>query len=386
LSQASGTRTPPFSDGPSQVQPTFGAFGVYRYCLALLVVLDHAGPTQFAFTGEYAVFAFYLLSGYVVAYSLDHEYFRTGGGLWRYFLNRILRVYPLYWVVFSFALWITILFPIQSREIIAQNGVPDKLLDWSKNIFTFGMVNAWTGEIPLNAGHTMPLVVGPAWSLGVELSYWLVMPLLLTVPAARWGMMLFALIYTIAVCRFSIASTLIGSQSVRYYSALAASLPFSLGLALFIRKRHHKINIGHLIGIGSMMAFVIVMGIQPRLPYPLQLAAFYLSIALNLTIVSYLSGFCQNGLAPSWRKLDGICGHIAFPLYLLHVPTIILLHVILPSLGNHNCGVFLISMLSSSVLAWFAYRVVEVRVERWRSIVKARFPEVDPIPALAIGR
>ena len=55
-------------------------FGAFRYLLALLVVLIHVWPGFMLWTGVYAVFAFFALSGYLMALVLDRSYDATRAG------------------------------------------------------------------------------------------------------------------------------------------------------------------------------------------------------------------------------------------------------------------------------------------------------------------
>jgi peptidoglycan/LPS O-acetylase OafA/YrhL len=70
-------------------------FGVCRTVLAVLVVLNHiAGAHKL---GWHAVFGFYILSGYLMTLIMTRNYGYSISGTWKYFINRFLRIYPIYW-------------------------------------------------------------------------------------------------------------------------------------------------------------------------------------------------------------------------------------------------------------------------------------------------
>src|SRR5438105_2580714 len=71
-------------------------FGTYRTILALFVVASHLGGIP-GFAG-YAVFGFYILSGYLMTFILQVNYGYSWSGVLKYAANRFLRIFPLYWV------------------------------------------------------------------------------------------------------------------------------------------------------------------------------------------------------------------------------------------------------------------------------------------------
>src|ERR1700678_2524825 len=92
--------SPATTSSRSSASPTsvFGVFGIYRYILATMVMTAHSAPLIWLFVGTYAVRAFFVLSGYVVCYILHNDYLRQEKGVWKYAINRALRIYPTYWL------------------------------------------------------------------------------------------------------------------------------------------------------------------------------------------------------------------------------------------------------------------------------------------------
>jgi peptidoglycan/LPS O-acetylase OafA/YrhL len=338
----------------------FGTFGIYRYCLAVLVVVSHAGPKGLSYAGEYAVFAFYILSGYVVSYILHQKYLRIRRGVWWYFANRFLRIFPLYWAIFPLSLWLTILFPGETRDFMMLGGVPDSLSGWIENIATLGMVNPVTGN------WQAPFVLQPAWSLGVEITYWIAMPWLLIHALLRRSLMAFAVIYLVPVLELSLRNEPLFYANINYLSALAASLPFSIGLALFLRKTRDAIVLSPRIGIGGISVFLVLLVSEPFLSSKAQVMGFYLSVGTNTLIVMLLAQINQDQLPAFWRKLDNLCGHVAYPLYLINVPIAVLLHVFVPALARDNWELCIGVIVFGTIAAYWAYQIVDVRVERFK--------------------
>src|SRR5262245_29731787 len=76
-------------------------FGTYRISLALLVGFYHLIRDNYA--GPPAVFAFFVLSGFLMTLIINGTYADGRDGFFRYLLNRILRIYPGYYVALGLA-------------------------------------------------------------------------------------------------------------------------------------------------------------------------------------------------------------------------------------------------------------------------------------------
>ena len=74
-------------------------FGIYRYSLAFCVAISHLWGGMIAGPAAYAVWGFYCLSGYLMTLILNEKYGFTPRGLTRFAVNRVLRIYPAYYVV-----------------------------------------------------------------------------------------------------------------------------------------------------------------------------------------------------------------------------------------------------------------------------------------------
>ena len=83
-------------------------FGLYRLMLALLVVVTHLGSTEIF--GGLAVWAFFMLSGFLITGVLNTRYTFSRQGLIEFGLSRALRLLPnigflMAWLYSPFFLW-----------------------------------------------------------------------------------------------------------------------------------------------------------------------------------------------------------------------------------------------------------------------------------------
>ena len=187
--------------------------GMLRTLLALSVVLDHLGgaATDRLVGGRLAVQLFYVISGFLISYVLtatDHYQGAPG----RFYANRALRLYPVYLVVAALTLlayagagespfWrIYDGLPLTATVYLALSNLLILGQDW---LMFFGIEHgalAFTGsfahsDVPLYQG----LLVPQAWTLGVELSFYLIAPFVLHSPRRLLLLLLASLALRVAL-------------------------------------------------------------------------------------------------------------------------------------------------------------------------------------------
>lgn len=345
----------------------FGTFGIYRYCLAALVVATHAAPDTWWFAGRYAVFGFYVLSAYVVCYILDTRYLNLPRGLWKYATNRALRIFPMYYAVFIPSYFLVRSYAHEGEKI-ALIGVPDGVHGWIANLTTFGISH------PLYGLVQEPAVIPMAWSLAVEMTFWALMPTLVRSASWRWIMGWFVCVYSAVVFAnaLSIPNSVMSDAvglGMRYFSMLAAALPFFIGLLLYLRKRDGKLHVPRKLGIAAMAALPLVVAVSPLVFHSAVSGGFYIAFAVNIIIIAYLAGVDTKAL-PAWvQSLDEFLGNIAYPLYLVHISMELVIRVWFPSIEIFSPANYIVCLLASTVAAWLLYCAVDVPVER----LKRRF-------------
>lgn len=129
--------------------------GAVRLTLATLVVLHHTTTLRL---GKFAVYSFFVLSGFWVTRIYRQKYAGSSNGALRFYASRILRIFPIYVLCTTLAL---VLF--------------------HRHELTAGFM-ARTFSVPV---HELigTNVLPPVWSLDVELQFYLLVPLLAFVGA-----------------------------------------------------------------------------------------------------------------------------------------------------------------------------------------------------------
>jgi peptidoglycan/LPS O-acetylase OafA/YrhL len=176
--------------------------GSLRFLLAVAVVLFHANASGFLLvSGAAAVEAFFIISGFYMSLVLDTKYIGVNNRYGLFLGNRLLKLYPAYWTVLVLAIlmqltvWLLTGSPILLMHQLThyKMGLPGILFVGFTNIAILGQdiisfmgLNRATGELFFTQDFlkTFPflfsfLVIPQGWSLGIELTFYIVAPFLL---------------------------------------------------------------------------------------------------------------------------------------------------------------------------------------------------------------
>jgi peptidoglycan/LPS O-acetylase OafA/YrhL len=272
-------------------------------------------PFYQGFGGTNSVEIFFLISGFYIALILDKTYKSKK----MFYLNRALRLYPIYLIV-CFCVILTALF----REGVAQNlfGYSPFVLaistfsnltmigiDWLMFFDTANGGIHFTGSVVSGDRMRDLLWVAPAWSLGIEITFYALAPYLCKVRSK----FLLALIGAIIVCRLSFnQSSLNFAESPFDSRFFPFELPFFLtGILLYRFKRDSKFEFKlplryvYLLLVACFIIFDFV-----RQKFDLSRVSS-MSILIFATIVVVL--LCEN------NEFDRKLGEISYPIYISHV-------------------------------------------------------------------
>ena len=326
-------------------------FGIYRYLLAIAVVFSHLWRTPAEYAGMYAVFAFYALSGYLMALVLTKTYGFSAGGTARFLANRALRIFPPYLSILALSLAVAFLLPELARELNPVMVVPGSASSWLRNIAILGL-NGFPERL-----------VPSAWSLHVELVFYVAMALVLA--RTRWMVVLWFLASVVyAVYAFTVELDIQG----RYYSVFAASLPFSLGALAF----HHRDLLRRLPRWHLLPAIVLTIGVYlfagALLEDPL-LDGLILAVLSGAYLLACLSAVDVRAVPAGLSKLDRYLGDLAYPVFLCHWPVGVTMMWAF-GLPPRTAALFLVSLPLINLVGWAVHELVERRVGTTRSGIR----------------
>ncbi len=300
--------------------------GGFRFVLALFVALSHlwAGmPHGFA---AYAVWGFFALSGFLMCAILLDKYGLTAHGLKAYAFNRFLRIFPAYYAASLLGIIVIVW--------ATQNGVDLKALNPE-----FGLPNSWQGWLfpvtllPVFGRESMPVAVANA--LGIEVGFYLLMPLMAW---RRWVAWLFLLLGVVLIGYYGIEPKSFGERYATFWPCVFA---FAIGaLAAHYRGALRKFAFVA-VASGAWLANSLVWFRFGWWPWTVGL---YVATVLSAWLVASLADKKQS-------TLDRWLGDLSYPLYLLHT---IAGGVFMVLLGAERsfafCAVSLVLALALSVL------------------------------------
>ncbi|MFQ5442530.1 MAG: acyltransferase family protein [Thermodesulfobacteriota bacterium] len=333
-------------------------FGTFRYILAIMVMITHLWPSSLLWAGFYAVFSFFLLSGYLMTLVLNERYGFDLQGLKRFFINRALRIYPPYLAVLCIAALVAIFLPAVTLKMNPRIILPSSLGDVGANLFIIGAF--------FKRGHDISRLVPPVYSLHVELVFYILMALLLARGKAV------AVLWFVAGLAYTVYALFYMDFVARYYTVIGCALPFSLGsLIYFFRRPSFKPSSWLVLMV--MSAFIANVAFADRLWRYTAVDGFYASLVLTAIVVLVL-GSVDRADIPAWMaRTDKFLGDLSYPIFLVHWHVaVVIVYLGLPGVGMRGGALFFIALPVANIVAFAIHLVVERRLNRARDRIRER--------------
>lgn len=252
---------------------------IIRGIAALGVIVAHCLDEKFYFllNGAYWVWIFFVVSGFLQGYSfITHRYTLDLKGVTRFYLNRALRILPLFWlgVLIGYAIICHSQFKI----------VPVSQL--IKELFT--LTNIYE-------------TVGPLWSLSAEIHFYLLVPLLMYVLMRFRSRLTNVLIVCAAGAAFLLSGTTFDNL-VQPHSVLGNLLVFSGGILFAIYCQHPD-------AIKGMMKYGLIAAVTGL--------AYYMSIKAGIYFMGIggmLLAVCTVFIIVVFKALPSVMDYVLMPL------------------------------------------------------------------------
>jgi len=288
----------------SKILPKF-MFGLFRTFLACVVIIGHLhGPFQI---GTYAVFGFYILSGYLMTTIMHGSYGYHASGRKRYVLNRLLIIYSTYWIAALLSLVCLFILGDKVSQFIYTIYFPSTISVWLKNFFL------------ILTSLSSPRLSPATWALTVELFYYAMICIGISqTPRLSIIWLIGSLVYTGYLLFDDPAN-----WASRYFPIPAASLPFAIGGCLYHFRstfsrmlRATRISNPAIWTILICLNFYIFSTIDKKWGTDLRSSlGFYVNLVL---IISTISACLSRGFPLVDKELDKFLGKFSYPAYLMH--------------------------------------------------------------------
>ena len=312
--------------------------GIIRTILALAVVFAHT-PHPYVFVGgRNAVQMFYMISGFLISYVLlNTPTYRNPVVFW---FNRALRLYPAYYVVAALTLVGYALFnplywqacgslPAAAQAFMAAVNVTLIGQDWSLFMavkdggLTFSSPVA--GTTSLGISHC--LLVLPSWTLGLELSFYLIAPFIVRRPIVL--LILFALSLTGRLFAIASGFGLDEPWSYRFFpfelalfiaGVFSHQLFLQPSIALVAKSKAKNVPTYVMALCVAAIAFYYAVPLPEAVKTPMLLALLFVSLP-------YLFIF------QSRSKWDKLIGDLSYPIYIGHLLVLLTLAYLVRKYG-----------------------------------------------------
>lgn len=310
-----------------------------RAIAALMVVMVHLsnyGPGMKEFTGRFpaGVDIFFVISGFIMVVTSRRATPISFMG------RRIARIVPLYWAL-TLALF-----------AVGLHAHKHSVGELVKSLAFIPFVN------PHQNGEMLPLI-GPGWSLNVEMYFYVLFALSLF--ARRWSVLIIGVLFAALVS----LAPMVHNQVAAFYMQ-PRLIEFWAGMAIGWAYLKGMLKAGPLVSVAAIVVGFATLVAGP-LPY---------QIPATLII---LGAVCleAHGLVPRWRPLAYL-GDASYSLYLTHAAVIEGLYQVWKHL--HVGGFPLVGFTAAIVGGLVCYRYLETPLSNARQRMSQKEALLAPLP------
>ena len=264
--------------------------GAYRLLLAVLVAISHMGKTFAGLNpGVMAVISFLIISGFVMTSLIERNY-KAPEKVGLFYMDRALRLFPQF-LFYFFASCVVIHFLLpgtpQAAELTLRNIVAS-LPMLPLGFYMFGAAGSQ--------------ILPPAWSLGLEMCFYLVIPFLIIYKAR-------GVAFALSVAIFMAACFGVINSDVYGYRLLPGVLFMFLCGSYLYKPQAKGLAIAAGTAVTAALMFVAInSGLIERRPFNAEVTA---GIALGIPIVFMLTKL-------KFHRVDEFLGDISYGVFLNH--------------------------------------------------------------------
>jgi peptidoglycan/LPS O-acetylase OafA/YrhL len=272
------------------------ALSLFRFSLALMVLVEHLSAQVPHQTGRVAVEAFFCISGFLITMVASGRYAGRPGA---FLINRFLRIYPTYWACLTIGIVVILLTP-DSIALHPSLKIPGTVGDWTANVGVFGLSQT-----------TVSRILPAAWSLHTELWFYFVIGLVTSVrPRANIAMLAITLVFS-AYCAF-------WWGPVEFYGTpLGNADAFFIGSVVHQHRRRLAPK-RPLLVIGTTLAIFELLAWGPY--FATQSVTEFIAAPVAGLLLLGLWTANLRGTLTRWSSTTGLLGRLSYPLFLLHWP------------------------------------------------------------------
>jgi peptidoglycan/LPS O-acetylase OafA/YrhL len=340
-------------------------FGILRFILATTFIFLHLTDSRSLFPYGYAaLFGFYIMSGYLMTYGLNRNYGFSSSGSKNFWANRLLRIVPIYYLVFFLTVPLILSYPGRIGKFHDALGYSLRPIDIIGNLTL----------VPFTFYDMKFRVVPPSWSVGVEIACYIVLWLFIARSKRN------AIITAAASFAFAVVTAILGlSFTWRYQSVPASLLPFALGSLVYFYydKIKNFVEPRKKVVTAVLLAFLLLNpfpGLTPSI-YRYEIG-FYLNVLAVTGLVAVIS--MTKIKSPFLQKVDRLLGDLTYPMFLLQWAVAFVVYLKVPGLTPRGYPIFLISFPLIILVALLIVYLVDRPLQHVRDRFRPHKTELNP--------
>ena len=319
--------------------------GTYRFILALLVLLSHLSIKFFDFyIGVIAVVNFLIISGYLNTYLLENYYSKTKN-IKLFYFDRACRIFPQYYFYFFLILLIHYFYPIKKELVLT-----DIILEFPMILNGYYMIfdNLFNVYFKVKINP-------PTWSLGLELTFYLIIPFVIFFYKKNLKIfLLFSLIFFLVVVFTNTHYT----DTLSYRLIPGTLYIFLLGSLLYYNDIKNDTFSKLIIAVFILILIFIVL--DENYYYTRFSKDVSIGVIIGIFFINFLKKIKQN-------RLDIFLGNLAYGIFLNHFFIIqIMERAFKLNIYFKIPSVILISI----ILSYISFSTVEVYASKLRKKIR----------------
>jgi peptidoglycan/LPS O-acetylase OafA/YrhL len=290
--------------------------------------------------GWLGVEVFFVISGFIIPFSLHQARYRFSSHLTHFLLKRIIRLDPPYLV----AIGLTMVLWYVSAAMPGFRGSPPSL-DLIQVVLHLGYLNAFFGY---------PWIIPVLWTLAIEFQFYLLIAVIFPLIAHPSARIRLGTLSAMCGCAFVIPD----GAFVFHYMGL-----FALGMLTFSKY----------VGFMSARAYLLLL-----IPFSVVTA---LSLNMLTAVVGLLAALLIAFIRMPRFAPFTFLGAISYSVYLLHVPIggrVVNLGTRFAHTTVVQIAVLIAAIVLSLVAAYVMYRFVEQPARQWSSSLRYQDPPARP--------
>lgn len=283
-----------------------------RALAVLLVILFHIDES-FLPGGFIGVDIFFVISGFLISKSIITSLDKGHFSLVKFFEGRLKRIVPAYYFMLLLAIIVAVLVYIPTDF--------NTFFHQLKRTFIFASNQLFTTTDDYFGAKSYENSLLHTWSLGIEMQFYLFLPLFLMVVPKRWRVIAFSLMFFVFLMYAEYNIRLSDQKAQMYFSLGARSIEFIIGIAINLVPSFFKLINKKVKEFGAVLALLVILAssiflnansaFPGLLSLPACLATAYIIGVENTSVNRMLA-----------TSLPNYIGKISYSLYLWHWPVL----------------------------------------------------------------